>query len=160
MTRPDADQTAQSSSIPPVPPGSAAQRIPFDAAAITAIAAELGIEAAPAPFGAQAHPAWRLVVPLTGAAVIPGADPTEPVTAQSPGVVTRLIVWPGMGRVDVANPMASVTMTGVVVVDLIPGIEAIFRSPEGSLTVARNGRVMARTGPSPATRDTNGIGPR
>ena len=147
MTTIEPGPPSRPSTIPPLPPGSAARRVPFDASAVDAVAGVLGARAAPAPIGRGAGVAWRIVVLVTGAAVVRGESAADPVAVPSgsPGPVTTLTIWPERGRVDVANPMAIVTITGLEVVDLLPGIEAIFRSPVGSVTVARNGRVMART---------------
>ncbi len=158
MTSPPASAglTGSSGTIPPVPGGSAARRIPFDEAAVAAVAAVLGADAVAMPFGARAGGAWRMTIPFTGMPVVLGQAPPTPEAAdQSPGdtpvPTTTVTIWPGLGRVDLGNPMVSVTASAIEVVDLIDGIETIFRSAAGSATVARNGRVMVRMGPTNPT---------
>jgi hypothetical protein len=152
-------QSLPATGLPAIPAGSAARRLALDAAALAAVADTLGVALAEAPFRAGDQPVYRLAVPVTGEAVGRGASdhalPCPGPATASPGLpVTTLTVWPALARVDVANPMASVTATGLVAVDLIPGVEAIFRHPGGSVTVARNGRVMVRQAGAPPAAGT------
>ena len=134
--------------LPPVPAGSSIERRPFGREALDEIASELGQPLTDAPFALHGEPVWRLTVPVVaGPVVAGGAAAATPDPAD--GAVTVLTFWLSLGRVDAVAPAVSVVATGIIAVDLVPGVEAIFRYPGGNLTVARNGRIMVRTGPTP-----------
>ncbi len=133
-------------SLPAVPENSSVHRIAFDDQALAAIADELGRPLGVAPFQVRGKTVHRIAIPVMGGAVVPAAMTAEP-TAGDDQPVTTLTLWTSMGRVDVINPWVTVVATGVIAIDLVAGVEAIFRYRDGCVTVARNGRVMVRTGP-------------
>lgn len=100
----------------------------------------------PAPFRIRGEPVYRVVIPILDGAVKPDA-PGADIVPNSASGVTTLTLWPSLQRVDATNPWVAVVATGIVAVDLVSRVEAIFRYAGGSLTVTRNGRVMVRTGP-------------
>lgn len=145
-------------SLPPVPAGSAVRRIAFDAGLVEILADELGVPAHLASFGAGDAPVHRLRLPLRpGPVTSDGAD-GEGDRGRSPvgGIVTTVTIWPALGRVDTASAAAATTVTGILAVDLVPGVEVIFRHAGGSLTLTRNGRVMVRAGAGRAAVDRSG----
>ena len=123
---------------------------------IEAIAGELESSVALAPFQVRGEPVYRITVPLVGGAVVRGSPAGNDPAEQGP--VTTLTLWPSLRRVDATNPWATVVATGIVAVDLVAGVEAIFRHTGGSLTVARNGRIMVRTGPAVTDGDRHASG--
>lgn len=133
--------------LPPVPTGSSTRRRAYDREALDAIAGELGQPLSIAPFQFQGRPVWRLAIPIVPGPVI-SDEPTVPVSEFADVAVTVLTFWLSLGRVDATGSAVSVVAIGIVAVDLVPGVEAIFRYPGGSLTIARNGRIMVRTGPT------------
>lgn len=135
--------------LPPIPIGSAIERLPYDEDALAAIGRELGQPIAVAPFRIGTAPVYRLVIPITGAAVVRGSSP-PPVAGEPDQMVTTVTLWTSLGRVDLASHAVSIVTTGIVAVDLVPEIEVIFRHAGGSMTVARNGWIMVRTGESVA----------
>lgn len=132
--------------LPPIPPNSAVRRVAFVADELDAIAVELGQPVALAPFRVHDQPVHRVIVPIHIGAIVPAAPVSGDRDETAP--VTTLTLWPSLRRVDATNPWATVVATGIVAVDLVTGVEAIFRHPGGSLTVSRNGRIMVRTGPA------------
>ncbi len=81
-----------------------------------------------ADFRLPASQVWRVTVPGSG---------------DHPAAM--LTLWPGIGRVDAVNGMATVVFSGVQTVDLVPGVEAQFRRGSREvLIVARGGKVIVR----------------
>jgi hypothetical protein len=81
-----------------------------------------------ADFRLPASRVWRLTVP----------DERE-----RPAAI--LTLWPGIGRVDAVNGMATVVFSGVQTIDLVPGVEAQFRRGSREvLIVARGGKIIVR----------------
>ncbi len=142
--------------LPDIPVGSPIHRVGFTLDEIESIAIELGQPLALAPFQVHGESVYRVIVPLLDGAVVRG-EPVDVDPAYA-GPVTTLTLWPSLRRVDATNPWATVVATGIVAVDLVPGVEAIFRHAGGSLTVARNGRVMVRTGLAPTAGDGSRAG--
>ena len=100
----------------------------YDANAIDAIAAELEVEASPAPFRLPSSAVWQLTV--NGEQGRPQA---------------LLTLWPGIARVDVIAGPATIVFTDIEVVDLVPGVEVQFRRRNRELlVVARGGKVIVR----------------
>lgn len=147
-----------SARLPPVPPGSSVRRRAFDRETLDEIASELGQPLTLAPFQLHGQPVWRLAIPIVAGPVVDGeAIVRTPESFEDEATV--LTFWLALGRVDASAPATSVVATGIVAVDLVPGVEAIFRYPGGSLTVARNGRIMVRAGPvgtGPVPEDGHG----
>ena len=113
---------------PPAPPQRRIDRLPFDAHAIPLIAALLGGEARLADFRLPDAEVHRIAVPATD-----GRAPT------------MLTLWPSLRRVDVIAPGITVVFTGVETVDLVGGVEALFRrNNRDYLIVAIGGKVIIR----------------
>jgi len=104
-------------------------RLPFDTAAIPAIATLLGGEARLAAF--------RLPDAAVHQIVVPGAGGRE---------ATTVTLWPSLRRVDAIAAGVAVVVTDVVGVELVEGVEALFRRANGEfLIVAIGGKVIVRT---------------
>jgi hypothetical protein len=104
------------------------QTVPFDAAAVELIAAELGVEASPAPFRLPSSAVWQVTVP---------GEQGRP--------QVMLTLWPGIRRIDVIAGPATVVFTDIVKVDLVPDVEVQFRRANRELLiVARGGKVIVR----------------
>ena len=137
-----------SAPLPPVPSGSPVRRRAFDRESLDEIALELGHPLTHAPFRIHGQPVWRLAIPIVAGPVVSG-EASAPIPEAASDGEAVLTFWLTLGRVDASSPATSVVATGIVAVDLVPGVEAIFRYLGGSVTAARNGRIMVRTGPSP-----------
>ncbi|MGE0539371.1 MAG: hypothetical protein AB7R89_04260 [Dehalococcoidia bacterium] len=100
--------------------------LPFDEAAIAEIAALLGVAACVEPYRVRDAAVYRLVLPNA-----------------SLGIEVGVIVWPSLSRVDVHLGDCSMVYKGVTEVELIPGVEVIFRrtGAAGYLFVSVGGRV-------------------
>lgn len=104
------------------------QTVTFDEGAVAAVAEYLGVEAGVAPFRMPGTSVWQLT--------IPGSDARPQVL---------LTLWPGIKRVDVIAGPATIVLSNVVSVDLVPGVEVQFRRDNRDvLVVARNGKVIVR----------------
>ena len=99
--------------------------LPFRDAAVAEIAALLGVTARVEPYRVRDAAVYRLMVPNA-----------------SLGVEVAVILWPSIGRVDVRLGDCSMVYKGVTEVELIPGVEVIFRRSreEGYLFVSTGGR--------------------
>jgi hypothetical protein len=97
----------------------------FTEDAVVEIAALLGVPACVEPYRARDAAVYRIVLP----------NP-------SLGVEVVVILWPSLGRVDVRLGDCSMVYKGVTEVELIPGVEVIFRRPgdEGYLFISVGGR--------------------
>lgn len=105
------------------------QRLPYDAGAMDRIAETLGLEARPAPFRFPGGDVYQLLVPGT---------------LDRPAALVTL--WPSIKRVDVISATATVVFTSIASVDLVPGVEVLFRRGSGEyLIVARGGKVIVRS---------------
>jgi hypothetical protein len=61
------------------------------------------------------------------------------------GTAVTLTVWPMLRRVDAISPALAVIFTGVVSIDLVEGVEVLFRRENGDyLIVAIGGKVIVR----------------
>lgn len=131
------DQLPHDGALPTIPAGSSARRLPFNHAALAQVADLLVTTRETAPFRLHGAAVYRLTVP---------AHDADEEATNATAVIT-LTCWPSVCRLDVSGAALSVVTTGILAVDLIPGVEAIFRHAHGSVTIARRGRVMVRTGP-------------
>ncbi len=102
--------------------------VSFDEAGLEGIAEVLAGTLELADFRLPASRVWRLTVPDV---------------RDRPAAI--LTLWPGIGRVDAVNGMATVVFSGVQTVDLVPGVEAQFRRGSREvLIVARGGKIIVR----------------
>jgi hypothetical protein len=132
---PDSAEEAQSSTADPFVPrteglsrSARIKTIPFDDAAIGPIATCLDVEASPAAFQMPGSAVWQLTIPGTDA---------------RPQVL--LTLWPGLKRVDAIAGPATLVISNVMSVDLVPGVEVQFRRGNRDvLVVAENGKVIVR----------------
>lgn len=111
--------------------------LPFTDAAVPPISVLLGVPAAVEPYYAHGGPVYRLEVP--NAAL---------------GIKVTVLLWPSLGRVDVRIGDCSIVYKGVVSVELLPGVEVIFRGTTGwgYLFVSVGGRASVVAGRSRSVR--------
>ncbi|HEV2128962.1 MAG TPA: hypothetical protein VGR22_10115 [Thermomicrobiales bacterium] len=110
------------------PKAATVRTVPLDEGALNAITETLGGLCELADFRLPASRVWRITVS--------GADDRP---------AAMLTIWPGIGRVDAVNGMATVVFSGVQTVALVPGVEAQFRRGSREvLIVARGGKVIVR----------------
>ena len=103
-------------------------RLPFDARSVEPIAALLQGELRLADF--------RLPNAAVHQITVPGADGRA---------ATLLTLWPSLRRVDAIAPGLTVVFTDVVTVDLVEGVEVLFRRGNRDyLVVAIGGKVIVR----------------
>ena len=99
--------------------------LPYTADAVPKIAALLGVEATQEPYTVRGASVYRLSLlnPVLGAAV-------------------TLVLWPSLARVDVRLGDCSIVYRDVATVELVPGVEVIFRRTDvpGYLFVSIGGR--------------------
>ncbi len=101
---------------------------PFDATVVQKVAALFGATSSLAPFQLPGGTVYQIMVP----------DP-----AGKP--VAMLTLWPRIGRVDAVNQAATVVFSRVSSVDLIAGLEVVFRKSTGErLIVSLTGKLMVR----------------
>lgn len=93
-----------------IPSASTRRTLPFAAASVPAIAALLGVVARPEPYQTGGGAVYRL---LLANAVL--------------GREVVLVLWPSLARVDVRIGDCSIVYRGVATVELLPGVEVIFR---------------------------------
>ena len=104
------------------------RRISFDATGVDLIAETLGAKATLAPF--------RLPSAAVYQALISGANGRP---------ATLLTLWPSLRRVDAINSSATVVFTGITGVDLVDGVEVVFRrESRETLIVAIGGKIIVR----------------
>jgi len=99
--------------------------LPFTEAAVPQIAALLGVPATVEPYAVRGAPVYRLAVP----------NPTL-------RLAVALLLWPSLARVDARIGDCSVVYRAVATVELLSGVEVIFRraAGEGYLFVSVGGR--------------------
>ncbi len=103
-------------------------RLPYDDAAIPQIAALFEASTTPASFQYRGTPVLQLAV-LSDRGDAP----------------TQLTFWTALRRVDAISDQAVVVFTNVAAVELVEGVEALFRRESGEyLIVARGGKIMVR----------------
>lgn len=110
-------------------------RLPFDAASVRPIAAELGVPVRETAYRVHGAAVYELEVPCTAL----------------PGSRLLIILWPSLHRVDVrllppsgVRPVVALTRQGVVTIEIYRGIEVMFRRrPSGLLFVTRDGVAAA-----------------
>jgi hypothetical protein len=128
VTETDAAGGEPRSGRPELPRGGRIRRLLFDREAIDLIAETLGVAARLADFQ------------LPGAAVY---QLTIPSAHERPA--TLITLWPSLHRVDAIGGQATVVLTKVATVDLVPDVEVQFRRSTGEyLIVARGGKVIVR----------------
>ena len=111
-----------------LPKAKTVRTVTFEEAALEGVAEVLAGPLELADFRLPASRVWRLTVP----------DERD-----RPAAI--LTLWPGIGRVDVVNGMATVVFSGVQTIDLVPGVEAQFRRGSREvLIVARGGKIIVR----------------
>lgn len=102
--------------------------VPYLSDWVTTIAEAIGCEATLAPFQ------------LPGAAV--HQFMVEGESGRPSAMVT---LWPSLRRVDAIGSGAAVVFTKVVIVQLVDGVEVLFRRESGEyLVVAKGGRIVVR----------------
>jgi hypothetical protein len=110
------------------PKASTVETIRFDETGLERVAEVLAGTLELADFRLPASRVWRLTVPRED--------------GRPAAIVT---MWPGIGRVDAVNGLATVVFSGVQTVDLVPGVEAQFRRGSREvLIVARGGKIIVR----------------
>ena len=103
-------------------------RLPFDPRAIEPIATLLNGELRLADFRLPNAAVHQITVP-----------------GQQGRAATLLTLWPSLRRVDAIAPGLTVVFTDVVTVDLVEGVEALFRRGNRDyLVVAVGGKVIVR----------------
>jgi hypothetical protein len=114
---------------PPDHPNRRITKLAFDQRAVPEIGALLGVESSLAPFN------------------LPGAD-VHQMTIQRPDAppTVLLTLWPSLKRVDAVSQSATVVFTNVSSVELVEGVEVIFRRMTGEyLIVTVAGKVIVRS---------------
>jgi hypothetical protein len=103
--------------------------VPYQQDWIETIAATIGVQAGLAPFQLPGATVYQF--PIDGEAGRPSA------------LVT---LWPSLRRVDAIGSGAAVVFTRVVSVQLVDGVELLFRRESGEyLVVAKGGRIVVRS---------------
>lgn len=100
--------------------------LPFDEAALSAIAAELGAAIQEAPFR------------LRDAAVYECRLPNRRLGAE-----VRLLLWPSLARVDAYLGDCAMVFKRIEDVAIYPGVEVTFRRADGSFLFLTNEGVVA-----------------
>ena len=87
-------------------------------------------------------------VPARHEPYAPGGEPVYRLDLLGPAANMVIILWPSLGRVDVRAGTHSWVLKGVGAVEVIAGVEVVFRSAEtpGFLFVAVNGWVSMVSG--------------
>ncbi|MGH2587794.1 MAG: hypothetical protein ACRDJE_22970 [Dehalococcoidia bacterium] len=100
--------------------------LPFTEESVPAIAALLDVPARREPYAVRGAAVYRLDVPNV-----------------SLGMAVTVLLWPSIRRVDVRIGDCSIVYRAVATVELLPGVEVIFRRAEGEgyLFVSIGGRV-------------------
>ena len=103
--------------------------VPFRADMIDVIATAIGVESHLAPFQLPGATVYQLTLP--GESGRPSA------------LVT---LWPSLRRVDAIGGGAAVVFTRIASVQLVSGVEALFRRESGEfLVIAKGGRIIVRS---------------
>jgi NADPH-dependent ferric siderophore reductase len=104
-------------------------KLPYDDTAIPAIAALFEVSPTPASFQHRGQPVLQLDVP-----------------SDRDDAATRLTFWTALHRVDAISEHAVAVFTNIATVELVEGVEALFRRESGEyLIVARGGKIMVRS---------------
>lgn len=108
--------------------GGRIRRLGYDALVVEAIAETLGTSVGEAPFRLPSAAVYQIVVE--------GKDERP---------ATMLTLWPSIRRVDAISRAATVVFTKVDVVELVAGVEVVFRrGGEATLIVAIGGKIIVR----------------
>lgn len=111
-----------------VSPNRTIQKLAFDLRSVIEIAALLGVESGLAPFQLPGAEVYQLTVQR------PESPPT-----------VLLTLWPSIQRVDAISQSATVVFTDIALVELVEGVEVIFRRRTGEyLIVTIGGKVIVR----------------
>ena len=103
-------------------------KLGYDVRAVAEVAAVLASTSNPAPFRLPGGEVFQITVPADG------APPT-----------VMLTLWPTIHRVDAISPAATVVFTDVALVELVEGVEVVFRRRTGEyLIITRAGKVIVR----------------
>ncbi len=109
--------------------GRGVRTIPYDREAVVIVAEVFGVAATLAPFQLPGGTVYQMTV---------GGTSDRP--------VVLLTLWPTIRRLDAIAPAATVVFTRIVHVDLVAGIEALFRRETGEyLIVTVGGKVIVRS---------------
>jgi hypothetical protein len=104
-------------------------KLPFDQRAVPEIARFFGVGSALAPFQLPGGVVHQLTIQR------PEAPPT-----------VLLTLWPSIRRIDAISQSATVVFTQVGTVELVEGVEALFRRSSGEyLIVTLAGKVIVRS---------------
>jgi hypothetical protein len=104
-------------------------KIAYDVRSIEEIAAVLDSASRAAPFQLPGGEVFQIAIPAGN------GPPTVMVT-----------LWPTIHRVDAISPAATIVFTEVAMVELVEGVEVIFRRRTGEyLIVTRAGKVIVRS---------------
>ena len=104
-------------------------KIAYDVRAVAEIAAVLDSSSRAAPFQLPGGEVFQITVPAE---------------LKPPTVMVTL--WPTIHRVDAIRPAATVVFTDVAGVELVEGVEVLFRRRTGEyLIVTRAGKVIVRS---------------
>ena len=108
--------------------GGRIRRVRFDERGVEAVAAALAADLGVAPF--------RLPSATVYQALVPGADERP---------ATLLTFWPSIRRVDAINNVATVVFTGITGVEIVAGVEVVFRQDgRATLIVTVGGKIIVR----------------
>ena len=112
---------------PTAPPGRVL-RLRFDDRSAAEVARVLGAQLERAPFQ------------------LPGATVYQLMLATATGAPSTMVtLWPGIRRVDVIGPGSTVVVTNIATVDLIEGVEVLFRRASGEyLILTTTGKAIIR----------------
>jgi hypothetical protein len=103
-------------------------KLPFDQRSVAEVARLLGVAATLAPFQLPGGEVHQMTIPRS---------------EQPPAVL--LTLWPTIKRVDVISASATVVFTNVATVDLVDGVEVLFRrNSREYLIVTVAGKVIVR----------------
>jgi hypothetical protein len=77
---------------------------------------------------------------------LPDADVHQLLVPGATGeLAVTLTIWPSLRRVDALSAALTIVFTGVATVDLVEGVEVLFRRENGDyLIVAIGGKVIVR----------------
>ncbi len=103
-------------------------KLPFDERAVEHVARAFGVESNLAPFRLPSGAVYQVTV-----------------EGESGRPSVLLTLWPVIGRVDAIGTGATVVWTRVRGVEIVAGVEVLFRRESGEyLIVSRQGKVIVR----------------
>ncbi len=108
--------------------GRGVRTIPYDREAVAIVADVFGVAATLAPFQLPGGTVYQMTIEGTN---------------ERPAVL--LTLWPTIRRLDAIAPAATLVFTKIAKVEIVAGIEALFRRESGEyLIVAVGGKVIVR----------------